>query len=251
MNHKSNKKPRHHPQTNPAPKTAVSDPSLADVASTKPTKHDAVVAEQSTKKPAGKKGTEMEKIRWTDIIIATATVVIAFATIVQGCEMVTGSGDTHKLAESTLAASRAWVVVQGTGFGFTQDKNFPTGRVILADSGESPAFRMEGWRCVEVRADEPPIQNGALRKSNTGICLPIAGGTLGKGVPVTMDAFVPAIVPDGFAKDTEGIGPHFYFWGTVTYDIYPDDGKRHTTSFCLRNGGSQLSACKEGGYQTD
>jgi hypothetical protein len=184
---------------------------------------------------------------WIAVVTAAMTVFSGLTLL----EIYWGGADTHKLAESTLAASRAWVVVQGTGFGFTQDKNFPTGRVILADSGESPAFGMEGWRCVEVRADEPPLQNGILQKSNTGICLSIAGGTLGKGVPITMDAFVPAIAPDGFAKDTDWIGPHFYYWGIVTYDIYPSDGKRHSTSFCLKNGGSQLSACRESGYQTD
>lgn len=165
--------------------------------------------------------------------------------------MVTSSEDTHKLAEATLAASRAWVVVQGTGFGFTKDKNFPTGRVILADSGKSPAFGIAGWRCVEVRDDEPPMQNGELQKSASGICLPISGGVLGKGVPIKMDAFVPSQVPANFVKDTEGVGPHFFYWGHVEYTIYPDDGKRHSTSFCFKNGGDQMSACKEGGYEAD
>jgi hypothetical protein len=185
------------------------------------------------------------------IAIAALTLVLAVVSYFQWKEIHEGSTDTHNLAESALAASRAWVVVQGTGFGLTQDKNFPSGRVVLADSGKSPAFDLEGWRCVEVRADEPPLENGILQKSNSAICLPISGGTLGEGVPIIMNGFVPAVPPAGFAKDTVGIGPHFYFWGVVTYDIYPSDGKRHTTSFCLFNGGDQLSACKEGGYQTD
>lgn len=189
---------------------------------------------------------------------ANATVWIAGVTILMALfngltlyEIYQGGNDTHILAQATLAASRAWVVVQGTGFGFTKDKNFPTGRVVLADSGESPAFGVDGWRCVEIRSDEPPLQEGKLQKSPTAICLSIAGGTLGKGVPVTMDAFIPAEVPGNFSKDTEGTGPHFFYWGTVTYDIYPSDGKRHSASFCLKNGGDQLSVCREGGYQAD
>lgn len=189
---------------------------------------------------------------------ANATVWIAIVTaamaVLSGLTLLEihwGGADTHKLAESTLAASRAWVVVQATGFGFTKDKNFPAGRVVLADSGESPAFGVDGWRCVEVRSDEPPMQDGRLQKSATAACLSIAGGTLGKGVPITMNAFVPALVPATFSNDTEGVGAHFYYWGTITYDIYPNDGKRHSASFCLFNGGDQLSACREGGYQAD
>lgn len=74
---------------------------------------------------------------------------------------------------------------------------------------------------------------------------------MGRGVPVTMLGFVPANVPPDFSQDTEGTGTHFYYWGTVTYDIYPSDGERHSTSFCLKNGGNQLSACHEGGYEAD
>jgi hypothetical protein len=203
------------------------------------------------RKRSEKEGQNMERVRITDKWIAAATVVIALTTIVQGYEMVTGSGDTHKLAESTLAASRAWVVVQGTGFEFTKDKNFPRGVVALADSGNSPAFGLHGWRCVEIRGDEPPLQDGRLQKSPTAVCLSIAGGTLGNGIPIKMSDFVPTQVPANFSKDTEGVGPHFYFWGLVTYDIYPSDGKRHSTSFCLRNGGNQLSACSEGGYEAN
>jgi hypothetical protein len=189
---------------------------------------------------------------------ASATVAIAWFTVILAlvggftlCEVIEGGSDTHNLAEATLAASRAWVVVQATGFGFTKDKNFPTGRVVLADSGNSPAFGLDGWRCVEVRADEPPIQDGHLQKSTDAVCLPIVGGTLGKGIPITMDAFIPALVPENFSKGTEGAGPHFYYWGVVTYDIYPRDGNRHSTSFCLKNGGDQLSACREGGYEAN
>lgn len=187
----------------------------------------------------------------TDYAIAFFTLVLAIVSYFQWKEINDGSTDTHKLAEATLAASRAWVVVQGTGFGFTKDKNFPSGRVVLADSGNSPAFGLEGWRCSEVRADEPPLQDAHLQKSANAICLLIAGGTLGKGVPITMDAFVPNQVPADISKDTEGAGPHFYYWGVVTYNIYPSDGKRHSTSFCLKNGGDQLSACREGGYEAN
>jgi hypothetical protein len=189
-------------------------------------------------------------------ITATATVWIAAFTVVLSVvglgtlyEIYIGGSDTHDLAQSTLAASRAWIVVQGTGFGFTKDKNFPTGRVVLADSGNSPAFGLNGWRCVEVRSDEPPIQDGQLQKSPTAVCLPVAGGTLGKGVPIQMDAFIPAQVPADFSRDTEGSAPHFYYWGIITYDIYPSDGKRHSTSFCLKNGWDQLSACRERGIR--
>ncbi len=66
-----------------------------------------------------------------------------------------------------------------------------------------------------------------------------------------MNAFVPAVVPDDFSQDTEGSGSHFYYWGMVTYDIYPSDGKRHSISFCLKNGGDQLSSCREGGYEAN
>jgi hypothetical protein len=118
--------------------------------------------------------------------------------------------------------------------------------VVLADSGNSPAFGLAGWRCVEVRVDEPTMQNGRLQKSPTAVCLPIAGGTLGKNVPITLDTFVPARVSADFSMDTGGFGPHFYYWGTVTYDIYPSDRKRHSTSFCLKNGADQLSACHQG-----
>jgi hypothetical protein len=188
---------------------------------------------------------------WATCWIAGFTTILAVTSMLQWYEIHSGSRDTHKLAEATLAASRAWVVVQGTGFGFTKDKNFPTGRVVLADSGNSPAFGLEGWRCAEVRSDEPPLQDGRLQKSTTAVCLPVAGGTLGKGIPITMDAFLPDQAPANFAKDTEGTGPHFYYWGVVTYDIYPSDGKHHSTSFCLKNGGDQLSACREGGYEAD
>jgi hypothetical protein len=183
--------------------------------------------------------------------IAAFTIILAITSGVTLYEVIAGGEDSHKLAESTLAASRAWVVVQGTGFTFTQDKSFPTGRVVLEDSGPSPAFRVDGWRCVQVRGDEPPLQEGRLQKSDTAICLSFFGGTLGRGVPITMDAYIPAQVPENFSKDTEGRGPHFYYWGVVTYDIYPSDGKRHYASFCLKNGGNQLSACREGGYQAD
>jgi hypothetical protein len=187
----------------------------------------------------------------TDWAIAAFTFVLAITSTFQGCEIKSGGADTHKLAESTLAASRAWVVVQATGFGFTKDKNYPSGRVVLADSGESPAFGINGWRCVEVRSSEPPIHDGELQRSATAVCLSISGGTLGKGVPITMNAFWPSEVPADFSQDTEESGSHFYYWGTVTYDIYPNDGKRHSTSFCLKNGGDQLSTCREGGYQAD
>lgn len=187
----------------------------------------------------------------TDWMLASFTLILAIVSIFQWCEIRTGSRDTRMLAESTLASSRAWVVVQGTGFEFTKDKNFPTGRVVLADSGNSPAFGLEGWRCVEVRSVEPPLQDGRLQKSPTALCLSIAGGTLGKNVPITMDAYIPGQVPANFSKDTEGAEPHFYYWGMVTYDIYPTDRKRHSTSFCLKNGGNQLSACREGGYEAN
>jgi hypothetical protein len=62
---------------------------------------------------------------------------------------------------------------------------------------------------------------------------------------------MPVRVPSNFAKDTEDPGPHFYYWGIITYSIYPDDGQQHSTSFCLKNGGGQFSACKEGGYQAN
>ncbi len=166
-------------------------------------------------------------------------------------EMHNGGIDTHDLAQSTLAASRAWVVVEGTGFGFTKDKKFATAQVVLADSGNSPAFGLDGWRCVEIRSDDPPTQHGQLQKSQTASCLPVNGGTLGRGIPLKMNAFLPARVPANFSRDTDGIGPHFYYWGTVTYDIYPTDGTRHSTSFCLKNGLDQLSACSEGGYEAN
>jgi hypothetical protein len=67
----------------------------------------------------------MDKPKWTDGVMAAATVGILIAGIFQWCamsgqlkEMRSGSADTRKLADSTLAASRAWVVVQGTGFEF-------------------------------------------------------------------------------------------------------------------------------------
>jgi len=166
-------------------------------------------------------------------------------------EMRSGSADTHALAEATLAASRGWVVIQGTGFGFTKGKHFPSGRVVLEDTGNSPAFNISGWRCVEIRSYEPPLQKGILQKVPGAVCLPIAGGTLGKGVPIKMDAYIPIQIPADFSSDTEGTGPHFYYWGRVTYDTYPSDGKHHSTSFCLKNGGDQLGACREGGFQAD
>jgi hypothetical protein len=205
-------------------------------------------AKREKETPADKSARSTARATWW---IAGFTIILAVTSMLQWCEIHSGSRDTHKLAEATLAASRAWVVVQGTGFGFTKDKNFPSARVVLADSGDSPAFGVEGWRCVEIRGDEPPMQNSQLQKSLTAVCLPIAGGTLGKGVPITMNAFIPAEVPTDFSQDTEGSGSHFYYWGTITYDIYPFDGKRHSTSFCLKNGGDQLSACHEGGYQAD
>jgi hypothetical protein len=183
---------------------------------------------------------------WIAVVTAAMTLFSGLTLL----EIYWGGADTHKLAESTLAATRAWVVVHGTGFGFTKDKNFPTGRVVLADSGESPAFGVEGWRCVEVRSAEPPITNEELQKSPTAVCLPIAGGVLGRGVPISMDAYVPANVPPDFSNETEGVGAHFYYWGIVTYDIYPKDF-RHSMSFCLKNAGEQLSPCKEGGYHAN
>jgi hypothetical protein len=187
----------------------------------------------------------------TDWMIVLFTCVLAVVSYLQWREIRSGSNDTHNLAESTLAASRAWVVVEGTGFNFTKDRDFPSGRVVLADSGSSPAFGIEGWRCVEIRRDEPPLQDGQLQKSPSAVCLSISGGTLGKNVPITMDAYVPAKAPANFSTDTEGTGPHFYYWGIITYDIYPSDGKRHSTSFCLKNGGNQLSVCKEGGHEAN
>lgn len=242
MNKKKNKKPKHRTKANPQPKT----PAILPVS----TENKAAESVPPKGQSPQKEGQNMNEVRTTDRVIMWATVFIALATMVQGYELITGSRDTHKLAESTLAASRAWVVVQGTGFGFTKDKNFPTGRVVLADSGESPAFGVEGWRCVEVRIAEPPITNEELQKSPTAVCLPINGGVLGRGVPISMDAYVPANVPPDFSNETEGVGAHFYYWGIVTYDIYPKD-VRHSMSFCLKNAGEQLSACKEGGYHAN
>jgi hypothetical protein len=185
------------------------------------------------------------------VAIAIFTVVLALVGILTLIEVIEGGGDTHKLAEATLSASRAWVVVQGTGFGITNDKNYPSGRVVLEDTGNSPAFGLSGWRCVEVRSNEPPLEDDRLQQSTTASCWPIAGGTLGRGIPITLNAFVAAPVPANFSRDTEGTGPHFYYWGTVTYEIYPSDGKRHSTNFCLWNAGDQLSACRERGYLTD
>lgn len=252
MGNKKPKRPKRDTKRHPQ---GSASPAVTPVVIQAAPNQNAVVAKCANQENAGHK---MDKLKWTDLVMAAATVGILIAGILQWCamsgqlkEMQSGSADTRKLADSTLAASRAWVVVQGTGFGFTKDKNFPTGRVVLADSGNSPAFGVEGWRCVEVREDDPPMQDGRLQKSPTAICSSVAGGTIGEGVPIEMDAFIPAQVPADFSRDTEGTGSHFYYWGTITYDIYPSDGKRHSTSFCLKNGQNQMGACREGGYQTD
>ena len=118
MDKKKRKKPKHRAKANPQPRTPAIPPLS--------TENNAVESVPSKGQSPQKEGQNMNEVRTTDKVIMWATVFIALATIVQGYELVTGSGDTHKLAESTLAASRAWVVVQGTGFGFTKDKNFPS-----------------------------------------------------------------------------------------------------------------------------
>lgn len=185
-------------------------------------------------------------------IVASATAVMAVATVVYTVvslktlhEIQSGGTDTHNLAESAVASSRAWIVVQGTGFGVTKDKGFPTARVVLADSGSSPAFGVNGWRCAEIRSEQPPFHNGELAQSPNAVCLPVPGGELGKGVPILFDTFIPVPPPTNFAHDQQSTGPHFYVWGRLTYDIYPPD-YRHFFSFCLENFGSQLGACASG-----
>ena len=164
---------------------------------------------------------------------ANATVWIAIVTaamtIFSGLTLLAiywGGADTHKLAEITLAATRAWIVVQGTGFVFTKDKNFPMGSVVLEDSGSSPAFGVEGWRCVEVRRDEPPIQNGRLQRSATGVCTTVSGGTMGKGVPITMLLFVPENVPGHLSK-TQRVPGAFLLLGNCHIRHLPQ--RRETT----------------------
>lgn len=85
MNKKNGKKAKRKAKKKPSPKTPIPSRPDANVAPAKDAKSDAIsIAKESTDETGSKEGQKMEKIRWTDKLIAFTTVVIAFATVVQG-----------------------------------------------------------------------------------------------------------------------------------------------------------------------
>jgi hypothetical protein len=190
----------------------------------------------------------MPEIRWTDKLIALATIVIAAATVIQGYELVTGSGDTHKLADSTNAVARAWVVVRATKFGYLNDasgKAVVSSIVELANTGPSPAFNVRGWRCAQVLSHEPSINS---EPKDLPDCVEDDIGMIGKDIPTTMHVndLTQTVPQNSLSRDThDQSGKHFYAWGYFTYDVVSKD-RRHFVSFCLLNAGDQLGSCPHG-----
>lgn len=162
-------------------------------------------------------------------------------------EMKSGGVDTHNLAVASLSTSRAWIVVSATGFGYKNDAARATARVTITNTGPSPAFNVHIWRCARKMNTEPPVDIEPV-KSDVPDCVEDGGiGMLGKNVPVPFDTddFSQNIAKDSLTPSMHDPGPHFYVWGRITYDIYPKD-RRHFTSFCLLNAGTQLGPCTKG-----
>jgi hypothetical protein len=91
----------------------------------------------------------MEKTRTTDKVIAVATVVIAFAAIVQGYELVIGSRDTHNLALAALAANRAWLAPNYMYLDSPLENGLPVQSVVkVVNVGREPALGLV-WKTTE------------------------------------------------------------------------------------------------------
>jgi hypothetical protein len=183
------------------------------------------------------------------LVIAVSTVIFTVYAGRQWREMRDGGVDTHKLAEATLATSRAWVVVRTTKFGYLKDESHVdrvSSNVELTNTGPSPAFNVRGWRCAQVLAQEPSITETEPTQYPKD-CITDDLGMIGKDIPVTLHVndLTQKIAPNSLSKDMRASREHFYAWGYYTYDVTPPD-RRHFMSFCLVNSGGGLGACRQG-----
>ncbi|MGH9585737.1 MAG: hypothetical protein ACRD3F_02210 [Acidobacteriaceae bacterium] len=153
--------------------------------------------------------------------------------------------DSHILTKISVLNTRAWINVVGTGFGYTTEDHHASGRIVLANSGPTPASNVRAWRCSEIRNTEPVI--GDIPPPNDPNCIPDTFGTIGKGGTVTINGFDSTrIVAEGSLNPNGHTpGNHFYFWGKITYGIFTKDGT-HFTDFCLLNAENQLAPCVSG-----
>lgn len=183
---------------------------------------------------------------------ANATVVLAWLT---GFLVIAGIGNVfylqrqiHEAQESGVTSTRAWMAVQATSFEYSENKDGPTsatGHVIVMNTGPTPAFNIHLWRCAEVRPNDPSENELQIPKEN---CLQQDIGMAGKDIPIKLNGSVilDQATKDSLSADSNNHAvPHFYMWGTITYDIAVKD-RKHFTSFCLLNGVSQLGACVKG-----
>jgi len=109
----------------------------------------------------------MEKVRTTDIVIAAATAVTAVAAIVQGCELVSGSKDTAKLANATLSASRAWIDPEQLGLDSSVESGLPLRyHIRVVNSGKEPATEVV-WKVNPYGAPYIP-EGGSFDESALG-----------------------------------------------------------------------------------
>ena len=182
--------------------------------------------------------------KWTDVVMAVATVAIAVLGYFQYQDLKRGGDDTHILATSALLSTRAWISVVGTGFGYTIDGPHASGRIIIENTGTTPASNIHLWRCSQVRDTEPPV--GDVPPSDNPDCVADNIGTIGKNATVTFNGFDQTqITPKGLPASSRDDGAHFYFWGRIVYDIYTKD-RSHFSNFCLLNAGDQLAPCLHG-----
>jgi hypothetical protein len=142
-------------------------------------------------------------------------------------------------------AERAWVVVHDTGFAYVKDLHqVPRAGAVVGfiNTGPSPAFRVTGVICAQVRSTEPGIEE---RPSEN--CRANRLGIMGSNVAIKFDAGDPTQeIPENSLPSTAyEPGPHLYVWGRVDYETFAKDGT-HFTSFCLLSAGKQLAPCTNG-----
>jgi len=157
MNKKKNKKPKQYAKAKIQTAAPMGLPPSEVEGSQN---HEAVVPIKPQGKSSQAERPEMEKIRVTDKWIAAATVVIAIATVVQGYEVVTGSGDTHNLALAALAANRAWLAPVSIHLGSPLENGLPVKyQIRIANTGREPALGVT-WHVVPRKIVYIPSNSG-------------------------------------------------------------------------------------------
>jgi len=145
---------------------------------------------------------------------------------------------------SSRLDQRAWVVPTATSFQYLNDEQGirrAWGRIVIQNTGHSPAFHVSGWRCAEVRNDEPIVPNESPGKD---FCREI-NAFIGPGATVTLDSIdTKTRVEKGtLSPNTYITGRNLFIWGKLSCGTATDN-RTHSTRFCLSNAGNQLGPCK-------